>query len=628
MLIFLLLLLSVCFCSNIPIYTIVFVTPAPYIDSLLLNSQNKSKSIISNFGERQAYLIGRELRYLYNDHLKLLDSNNKFSVFSATNKNSQNIQTLSGILSGLFPSGSGQLFDSVKIQQKSLPPINPTILTNWSSDLRDFSLIHNIGLFPNKGIIYDYDIIFDSYSQCPGFYNNNDFLIASQHNSCNNQSLPEYKACKQLYKIYENYTYNETDDKNVTNKKTCRFYEAAKSAIWHNIPHFNNITSQQLSLLSKICENYYNQILGGIPDSDENKFINNELLKLVLDRIIKNLNRTKWNLDLYALNEFHMKSLLLYLTENYHMNLPKYGNTIILDIFPAINETYNFTYVQLSLNKQIIKMRGQERIPLENFTNMIESGLLSNFNEICFNLIEPDKNSGSNILYIIIISCGVGAISIAFALVFILCICRKSPSDDNNKLLIAPGEEIKPIDHEHDEPEVALVEDVSQNEDHDLEINRSQVKQNRREKEIDDALEKLKNDNDQNIEKPAEKKAEKPEEKPAEKSELKNEPDVNGQPEIKIVEDVEPLEHNSVLNINESHVVHDKELKKSIPEEIKKINAESIILNYAAENNNSHEEHKETEEERKMDIHNISEISEMKASINEQDDKNDEFLIQ
>jgi len=389
-----------------PRNTVIFLNPTPYLHSFFINSDN---TYLSNIGIRQAYLIGKEIYYLFTKIYQTFDDSSQIEIY--TDNSTLKFQTAQGILRGIFDTGTGNFISSHDLQKKSIPPIKSFNFDNFSNPLKDSSIPHYMDIKEIHSVFTENDRIFNMDQTCPNIRNRIIEITTKSPFSCT-KNLEYNKVCKSLSDICP---VNFSND-----NELCKCLDFYKSGI-QDQKIFNKISDNDFRKLQEICDNFDNEILESSYESESTKLMTHFLLQNTLSNLMIQQNKAKFTI--FIISEFQMKSLLFIITHKLHEKMPKYGNMLILSRY---NFTKNTDFVKGTFNKQHISIFGKSTVNFTDFSQwIIKNTTLSEYEKICNSANYEYKAKNDEIYYLIL---GIAILLILFviALLFLLYKSNKS----------------------------------------------------------------------------------------------------------------------------------------------------------------------------------------------------------
>ena len=398
---------------------VVLVTASVHFDQLI-----SATASISQFGMRQAYLIGQELQTLY-------PALSQVRIFSDSSY--FNSQTALGLLKGIYSPGYGPLVESREMQEKAVPPIDGFNFSDLSHYMRDQALPHYFVSNPIQSLIADEDILFRPDKACESMREELDIGVAD----CNESSTAK-EACK---------AFEEVCNINIEKAyNVCECFNAYNSALLHNLT--KRINDPLVEFMENQCDEYQKNLLKNVTDSGLHKLLTEKLFDLFED----NLNSTN-KLSLYVISELQMKAVIYRLALKFPIKLQKYGSMVIIG--------HHHNNLILSLNKEPLKMLDKDSINYTEFVNWIHGQRLSNYDKACTPSKWQEEESGTWILLLVSLT-SAGLLAIIVVAIILIRYCKRKKAELDVQPGLDNSEEVKNNVHNDNPKPDSLTEELTE----------------------------------------------------------------------------------------------------------------------------------------------------------------------
>ncbi len=430
---------------ELPLSAVVLVTPTLALHPAWFGLANVS-AYLSPLGQRQAYLIGRELRRIYVEQQRLLPAlgpaPEDIEVVSWADPVA--VQTAHSIMRGLLVPGSGPVISDPRLRVRAVPPVPGFNFSVWTSDIREAALPHYVFPWPVRAPVAEPDLLFSPDRACENV--GRDAYLFGKHDGCVRSPATQV-ACKDLYGVCK---FEQENDNN-----TCRCLEMVREAQTHLMEFGKSVSNKSMvTVQTRVCDEYWKEVLHESGDSDESKLVSE---KLFAD-ITRRLESAKQKLTIYIISEMQMRALVFSLSEKYPTAAPSHGSTMWIEQFPTLGTDRT---IRVLFNKSPVNISGATRISMEGFRRWVAARRLADYAHTCG--INPKKTAES-FGWIIYLTIGV---VLGIALVgFLVVVVRKhwvhpgadqnhhpeeEPKEADEKLMIVPAADVDDNDNENDE---------------------------------------------------------------------------------------------------------------------------------------------------------------------------------
>lgn len=303
-------------------------------------------TFLSDIGERQAYIIGRDLRHHYFERVKL-----NFRVF--TSLSSLSDQTARGILRGFFLTGEKSIVPK-HLQAKSIPPINNFNFTEMSEDMRDSSILNYADIYDGKLVLEDYEHIFHPDRTCSSVYK------ALQKEVVNCSEIDVSMS-----------TCNNMEQFCTTNYKTTEGICGCLSDHWNFKLHKIHIRPLLKFLTVIFMKEKCNELTEHIFKGDLQKLMTEKFLMRFKDDLKEDNKAT-----MYVVSLLQFKIIAYTLSSEFPTIVSDYGSLLTLERDFIDKDK---SVLRLTLNKDELNEKDKNFISYEIFVNWVNNRQLESF---------------------------------------------------------------------------------------------------------------------------------------------------------------------------------------------------------------------------------------------------------